>query len=117
MYKYTSASHKDLTADIRNYIDHVNREASRLDDVEHRMKVADNNRQLHHHVKMFRNHAERDDYNTALIMLSICRARLYKYVAHALNSDVDFNLTQAAQLLNSIEEYAHTLQVSLNTAE
>ena len=117
MYKHTTNSYKDLTADIRNYIDHVNREAASLECVEDRMEVADNNRQLHHHVKMFRNHADRDDFNTALILLSICRTRLYKYVAHALHADVNFNLSHAAFLLNSIEEYAHTMQVKINAAK
>lgn len=111
MYKHTTKSYKDVTNDVRNYIDHICRNSTCLEDAQDRIAIADANRQLHHYIRLFRNHAERGDHHTALIMLAITRNNVYKYVANALISDVDFNISEAARLLNEMEEYAHVLQV------
>lgn len=111
MYETTRLSYKILIADIRIYIDNIDRNSNQL---EHRLKriaIADSNRHLHHTLKMFRNHLERDDYNTALIMLAICRNKLYKYIAEAMLADVDFDISGAAGILNDIEQYAKSLQI------
>lgn len=111
MYETTPLSHKTLIADIRIYIDHINRNSVRLEHQLKRIAIADSNRHLHHTLKMFRNHVERDDYNTALIMLTICRNKFYKYIAEALLAEVDFEIRGAASLLNQIEQYARSLQI------
>ena len=113
MFKHTTKHHKDLTNDVRNYIDHIDRGSSLIDDRRAKIEMADSNRQLHFYVKLFRNHAGREDWNTALIMLAITRNKIYKYVAQALSVGVNFNIQNAAILLNDIEEYGETVRVKL----
>lgn len=113
MYKHTNKSYKDVTNDLRNYIDHISRNSTKLEDRLDKIDLDDNNRHLHYYIKLFRAHAEREDYNTALIMLAITRNKVYKYVARALNAGVDFNITHAAHVLNDIEEYMHATKVKI----
>ena len=108
MYKYT---HKELTGIIRVYIDHVKIAAGKLDDEQARIQIADDNRKLHYYLNKFRNHVERDDYHTGLILLCIVRRNLYKYLAQALRADVDFKLGDAAFVLRDLEEFGHDLEV------
>jgi hypothetical protein len=107
----TTKTANELTSDIRNYIDHIFRGSMSLEDAPDKIRIGDENRQIHHHVRLFRNHAERDDYNTALIMLAITRNRIYQFVALALKANVDFNITEATALLHSIEQYAYRYRV------
>jgi len=111
MYKHTSKSYKDVTNDVRNYIDHISRNSQALSSRSAKIDIADVNRQLHHYVKLFRNHAERDDLNTALILLAITRNNIYKYVAQALTAGVDFNIAEGARVLNEIEQFAEVTRV------
>ena len=117
MYKQTNAHYKDITNDVRNYIDHIARNSTRLEDQEVRIKLDDKNRQLHHYVRLFRNHAERDDFETSLIMLAMTRNNIYKYVARALLAGVDFDISQAANLLARIENYSYTQRVMQSIKE
>lgn len=118
MYKYTTASYKEIASDVTTYADHIYfRAMGQMPSKVESIGLADSNRQLWHYIKMFRNHSERDDHDTALIMLALVRNRLYKYVADALRADVDFHITECARLLNYIEEYAHTVQVKISTEE
>lgn len=108
MYKQ---NHKELTGVIRIYIDHVKVMARKLDDEAVYTNLSDENRTLHHFLNKFRNHVERDDHHTALILLCIVRRCLYKYLAQALRSDVDFKLADAAFVLRDLELYAESLQI------
>lgn len=108
MYKQT---HKELINDIRIYIDHVKITAGKLPDESLHIQIADDNRKLHHFLTKFRNHMERDDHHTALILLCIVRRCMYKYLAYALRHDVDFRLGEAAFVLRDLEEYGLSLQV------
>ena len=113
---YQDISYVDLTNDIRNYVDHVNYHTDDTDP-DYQEQLADERRYIHHSVRLFRNHASLDDHNTSLIMLAIVRNRIYRYVAMALQAGADFNVTEAARLLNFIEQYAHNTQVKISIAQ
>ena len=113
---YRDISYVDLTNDIRTYIDHVNYHSDDTDP-DYQEQLADERRYIHHSLRLFRNHASLDDHNTSLIMLAIVRNRIYRYVAMALQAGADFNITEAARLLNFIEHYAHTTQVKISIAQ
>ena len=111
MYNHTSLTPHELTNNVRQYIDHIRIASQNVDDRLTEISIHDSNRQLHYYLNMFRNHSERNDRNTALIMLALVRNNLYRYVAMGLNADVNFNIAHGAHILNDIEQVAHRLQV------